>query len=126
MNRWQEMVREFHVKFQQPVGTSPRLLDNARFRARVSWIDDELGEMESGQAVEEIEPVADAIVDTLYFLIGNAVEMGIDLDPLFNAVHAANMAKVGGGQRYDGKIMKPAGWTEPDIADELRKQGWEG
>jgi len=28
-------------------------------------------------------------------------------------------------KREDGKIMKPPGWTPPDIEGELKKQGWE-
>jgi predicted HAD superfamily Cof-like phosphohydrolase len=28
-------------------------------------------------------------------------------------------------KREDGKIMKPPGWTPPDVEGELKKQGWE-
>ena len=39
---------------------------------------------------------------------------------------AAHPAKRGGRKDEHGKTRKPAGWTPPDVAGELRKQGWEG
>jgi hypothetical protein len=54
-----------------------------------------------------------------------AVEGGIDLRPLWVAVQAANLAKVGGSKRADGKVLKTPGWVPPDIAGLLRQQGWE-
>lgn len=123
MNDWQKMVREFHYKFEQPVGVgAPKLLDDARFELREDWIGEEAEERFLAQDERDLPGVADAIVDELYFLIGTAVEMGIDLDPLFKAVHAANMQKY----RVPGheKIMKPVSWQAPDIAGELERQGW--
>jgi predicted HAD superfamily Cof-like phosphohydrolase len=40
------------------------------------------------------------------------------LDEVFKEVHRSNMAKLVDGKvirREDGKILKPAGWTPPDI-----------
>lgn len=123
MNDWQKMVREFHYKFAQPVGVgSPRLLPQDRYDLRETWVAEESEEMYLAQDEGDLPGVADGIVDQLYFLIGTAVEMGIDLDPLFRAVHAANLRKyrVPG----DEKIRKPVSWVAPDIAGELTKQGW--
>lgn len=68
---------------------------------------------------------ADALIDDLYVTFGALLAMGIDMWPLWREVHAKNMAKKG-GPVVDGKQMKPAGWTPPDIDALLRKQGWEG
>jgi hypothetical protein len=124
MNAWQSMVREFQKTFNQPVGTTPALLDPDRWLIRRDWEESERIEGCNAFGDYDLPNDADAIVDEIYLLIGRANEMGIDLDPLFRAVHAANMAKVGGGSREDGKILKPAGWQAPDIASELVKQGW--
>ena len=43
------------------------------------------------------------------------MSLDIDVRPVFEAVHAANMAKVGGGVREDGKVLKPPGWQPPDV-----------
>ena len=64
-------------------------------------------------------------MDEIYVLLGSLAAMGVDFWPLWDAVHAANMAKAG-GPVVDGKVKKPEGWQPPDIEGELRKQGWEG
>lgn len=67
---------------------------------------------------------ADGLIDMEYVILGTHVAMGIDSNPLWAAVQAANCAKEGGATRHDGKILKPENWVAPDIAGELRKQGW--
>jgi hypothetical protein len=124
MNAWQSMVREFMKTFGQPVATKPAELTPERWAIRREWEESERDEGAEAFAQAELPAEVDAVVDEIYLLIGRAVEMGIDLDPLFRAVHAANMRKVGGGSRGDGKILKPDGWTPPDIEAELFKQGW--
>jgi predicted HAD superfamily Cof-like phosphohydrolase len=62
--------------------------------------------------------VADAIVDSIYVLLGMAVAFGIDIHPVWYAVHEANMATLG----EDGKQMKPEGWTPPYIEGILQAQ----
>lgn len=125
MNPWQKMVREFHDKLALPSGDTPTLIAHKRLLIRDQWTCDELEEMESASRDgDDIEGVADGIVDAIYFLVGTAVEMGIDLDPLFAAVHAANMQKTGGGTRADGKVLKPENWAAPCLLPLLKAQGW--
>jgi predicted HAD superfamily Cof-like phosphohydrolase len=52
------------------------------------------------------------------------VSCGIDLRPVWDAVLAANLAKVKDGilTNADGKIQKPPGWTKPDVAAILQQQ----
>lgn len=45
----------------------------------------------------------------------------IPLRPFWNEVQAANMRKLGGGVREDGKRMKPVGWKGPDHLPILSK-----
>lgn len=78
---------------------------------------------EATVAVDLIE-FADSQVDAMYVAEGNLLRFGIDPRPLWRVVHQANMAKAG-GPVVDGKARKPEGWTPPDIAGELRKQGAE-
>lgn len=69
--------------------------------------------------------IADAIADLKYVLEGTNLSFGIDGEPIWDAVHAANMKKVSGPIDVHGKRLKPPGWTPPDIRGELEKQGIE-
>jgi predicted HAD superfamily Cof-like phosphohydrolase len=60
----------------------------------------------------------DAMVDILYYMLDACAKKGIDLEPVFNEVHKANMNKIIDGKiirRNDGKILKPENWKAPDI-----------
>lgn len=78
---------------------------------RMSWEDRDFVSM-----------IAHELCDLKYVLDGTAVEMGLDLEPLFNEVHRANMAKIGGGTREDGKTLKPVSWTPPRIEELIEEQ----
>lgn len=79
------------------------------------------------QPVEVLLPdLADAMADLDYVVAGTRLEFGIDGEPVANLVHAANMTKGAGPVREDGKRMKPPGFVPPDIAGELKRQGWRG
>lgn len=72
----------------------------------------------------DLPEAVDGLADTIFVCLGAAARWGVDLEPIWDAVCRANMAKVGGPVRADGKRLKPPGWTPPDIAGELEKQGW--
>ena len=70
----------------------------------------------------EIEEIADGLVDIVYIVMGIANRYGIDFDACWSAVHSANVAKFPFGKAErdaSGKILKPEGWTPPDIAGAL-------
>lgn len=115
MNRFQQQIAEFHQKFGQPIGATP-LINPDRVELRSELIREEAIETMIAMKSGDLVGVADGIVDLIYVAIGAAVEFGIDIDPIFDIVHAANMAKEGGGTRADGKILKPPGWKSPDTA----------
>lgn len=73
----------------------------------------------------DLPEAVDAIADGGYVLEGTALAFGVHMPPIHAEVHRSNMAKVG-GPVVDGKLRKPDGWTPPDVAGELRKQGWNG
>lgn len=147
MKTLREQVLEFHREFGQPIVDNPSLPSDERLRLRLRLISEEYGELleaagadprmlrllkfliaeivSSARSVEANLPeLADAMADLDYVVEGTRIEFGIDGAPIAAEVHRANIAKLGGEKRADGKIMKPAGWTAPDIEGELRKQGW--
>lgn len=74
----------------------------------------------------DLVAIVDACIDIVVVTIGMLVACGVRFWPMWWAVHRSNVAKFGGPRREDGKQMKPANWQPPDIAGELRKQGWQG
>ena len=66
--------------------------------------------------------LADAITDQLYFSFGSAVEIGVDIEEIFNIVQSANMSKLftdENGKKYakyreDGKILKSPEFFAPE------------
>jgi predicted HAD superfamily Cof-like phosphohydrolase len=74
------------------------------------------------QAQTDVEE-ADACVDLLVVVIGYMISRGWDTQALWAEVVRSNMAKIGPDgkvrRRSDGKILKPDGWTPPDIAGVL-------
>lgn len=128
MNREFEMVRQFHQKFNHPVGDKPQLLDDSRVKARCNWMMEEIIEFAQATSKRDIVEAADAIIDAIYFCIGTLVEMGIRPDNLFEIVNTANMSKLweDGKPHYkeNGKVMKPSTWIDPHplMEEEINRQ----
>lgn len=125
MNDWQRDVLEFQRKFQpNQVQEYPGKLTRNVLELRVRLIKEEFGELiDALVAQDSLVLVADGMVDLIYVILGTAVAMGIDLNPVWQEVHHANISKTGGGLRDDGKVLKPIGWVEPDLTAILEKQG---
>jgi len=150
-SRLTRQVTEFHKVMGQPIVLKPTVPSDDRVRLRLKLIAEEFFELldatllnsskvqvprrqmeavmhaiENAPVQVELPEFVDALADLDYVIEGTRLEFGINGAPIADAVHAANIAKVGSGRREDGKVMKPEGWKPPDIAGELRKQGWEG
>lgn len=63
----------------------------------------------------------DAVVDSIVVLLNTTNAMGIDLEPFWDEVQRANLAKAGGPTREDGKKLKPEGWKPPDMVGRLEE-----
>ena len=82
--------------------------------------------------VERVVAQADALTDQLYFSFGTAVEIGVDIEPIFNIVQSANMSKLftdADGHKYakyreDGKVLKSPDFFSPEplIKEEIIRQ----
>lgn len=69
---------------------------------------------------EIIAAQADSIVDLWYYGLNGFAKKSVNLSKIFDTVHQANMDKRDPAtkkfiKREDGKIIKPQGWTAPDI-----------
>lgn len=120
---WQDDVTAFHRAFcPEQVASLPTMPGESVQNLRLNLIEEELDELDDAFQRGSITDVADAIADLLYVVIGTAVACGIAIQPVWDAVHEANMKKIGGERRADGKALKPPGWQPPDIAGILDRQ----
>lgn len=99
--------------------------ESLRARLMIEELAETIEAMREGNAVE----IADGLVDLIYVVVGTAAHYGIDLAPVFDAVHTANMAKFPEGKPIldsQGKVKKPKNWKPADVEAVLRAQGWNG
>jgi predicted HAD superfamily Cof-like phosphohydrolase len=149
--RIRTQVSAFHRAMGQPILDKPQVPCNDRIRLRLKLIVEELFELldacdvsfirtrqeetvfesinraiENHMITVDLPEVADALGDLDYVIEGTRLEFGINGAPIADAIHKSNLAKTDGPISPSGKKLKPPGWTPPDIAGELKKQGWEG
>ena len=74
----------------------------------------------------DIQGVVDGCADLSVVAMGTMVECGVqDDEPVLQEVDLSNLAKTGPGswKRSDGKIMKPANWSTPDVMGAIDGDG---
>jgi len=124
MSPEQAMVKSFHEKYGAPSAAAPRMPGIKDRMRRARLIFTEAAEFIEAADKDDFIGMVDALADILVVTYGSAVEMGVDLEPVFAEVHHSNMSK-NGGMDVGGKILKGPAFTPPDILGELRKQGYE-
>ncbi len=70
----------------------------------------------------DLTHLASELVDLLYVTYGGLAALGVDADAVFAAIHDANMRKLEGPKREDGKQLKPEGWQPADIKAVIASQ----
>jgi len=118
----QAMVRDFMEACDQVIGPQPGLRDQL---LRIRLILEEPTETAKAIYGNDLLEAIDGLCDSLYVILGTAVAFGVDIYPFFAEVHRSNMAKRHpdtGKVLKDlfGKVIKPAGWTPPDIEGVFR------
>ncbi|GGS41564.1 hypothetical protein [Deinococcus knuensis] len=128
-------LRAFHAAIGERPVPAPTVPDGTLLALRRTLIREEFQEVEAefallearvqaGEAVpaEDLTPLAHELVDLLYVTYGALDRLGVNADAVFAEVHRANMNKVSGPLRADGKILKPEGWQPADVRRVLREQ----
>lgn len=114
-------VAAFHRACDVPILDAPQEPHPDRVNLRIELIDEEVNrELLPAMRAGDLEEIADAMADTIYVVVGAALEYGIPLDRVWDAVQRANMSKVDPvtgmvRRRADSKILKPNGWQPPNI-----------
>ena len=118
---WFSDVLDFHKKLAPSIPRSlPGVPEHPKYD--LGFMEEELKEIRQAMLDRNVPEVADGLVDLIYVTIRAALIWGIDLRPVWEEVHRANMRKVGGEMRSDGKILKPEGWEAPNVSAILDKQ----
>lgn len=90
----------------------------------LSLIEEEVSELK--QAIKDLDDVEqlDALIDILVVTIGAINSMGANGEGAWREVMNTNFAKIDPEtgkvrKREDGKVLKPEGWTAPELAQYL-------
>jgi predicted HAD superfamily Cof-like phosphohydrolase len=112
---FENMVKEFHEKFDVPIGGPGFLLSAERALLRVRLIQEESSELTEAVQTQDYVAMAKEAADLIYVVIGQCVEAGIPITEVFNAVHEANMTKTG-DKDAGGKVVKGDDYVPANIA----------
>jgi predicted HAD superfamily Cof-like phosphohydrolase len=111
-----EDVLAFHRKFlPDGVATRPRIPDATSEDLWYALVEEEMLEVLEALKRRDLVTISDGIADAIYVLCGTAIQYGIPLPEIWQVVHEANMRKIGGPRRSDGKVLKPQDWVPPDV-----------
>ena len=114
-------------KFMRACDQSVEGYDQAQFKLYYDLIAEEFAELNaavlSGDRVEQL----DALIDILVVTIGAIHSMGADAEGAWKEVMRTNFAKIDKEtgkvrKREDGKVLKPLGWTPPDLKPFVSKK----
>lgn len=127
-------VGEFHRKFGLPhFFDGPNLEpDQSMLEFRRKFLQEELDEFYVGMRLGNHAQMFDALIDLNYVSLGTAHLLGYPWHAGWNAVQTANMRKVRADSADDPRskrshsldVVKPEGWTPPDIEGVLRQYGF--
>ena len=138
-NRWIKAVKLFHKKFDLPIEKmhhgfrlpSKDMVELITLRQEL--VNEENTELNIGleRAKDYLRygcwfaptaikvEILDAIVDSIYVLIGMSVAFGFDLQGAFDEVQRSNMSKLGADgkplYREDGKVLKGPDFRPPQL-----------
>lgn len=105
------------AKFMTACDQSVCEINAQQFMLYKKLIAEEVQELEDARSQEE---QLDALIDILVVTIGAIHSMGADGESAWNEVMRTNFAKIDLDtgkvrKREDGKVLKPEGWTPPNL-----------
>ena len=113
-------------KFMRACDQSVDAMNESQYAMYVKLIDEEHQELLEATLTEDRVEQLDALVDILVVTIGAIHSMGADAEGAWKEVMATNFAKIDREtgkvrKRDDGKVLKPVGWTAPNLVPFLKK-----
>ena len=118
------------AKFKKDVCNAP-LPTRCKKSMTTAWKDstysvlkDEIDELHTALAADDLVEVADALGDIIYFATGQALLQGIDIDNVLAEIHRSNMTKKPGvkeGPTTPNDVIKDKDYVPPNIKKVLRR-----
>jgi len=105
-------------KFMQACDQSVGEFNEAQYQLYCNLISEEFNELVASKTkVDDL----DALIDILVVTIGAIHSLGVDAEGAWKEVMRTNFAKSDRDtgkvrKREDGKVLKPQGWTPPELA----------
>jgi predicted HAD superfamily Cof-like phosphohydrolase len=113
-------------KFMQACDQTVGQSNAEQFKLYVKLMAEESQELaQAMQNTDELETL-DALIDILVVTIGAIHSAGFDAEGAWKEVMRTNFAKIDSEtgkvrKREDGKVLKPLGWTPPNLTPFLKK-----
>jgi predicted HAD superfamily Cof-like phosphohydrolase len=100
--------------------------DDAQYEMYRNLITEEYKELQEAVAAGDRTEQLDALIDILVVTIGAIHSAGFDGEGAWKEVMKTNFAKIDKKtgkvrKREDGKVLKPVGWTPPDLEQFLKR-----
>ena len=113
-------------KFMRACDQSVGKFDELQFALYTNLITEEHQEFLEATLAEDPVEQLDALIDILVVTIGAIHSMGADAEGAWKEVMMTNFAKIDSEtgkvrKREDGKVLKPIGWTAPELTQFIKK-----
>ena len=112
-------------KFMKACDQTVGELNEEQYKLYLSLMDEEWKELKAALLMEDRVEQLDALLDFIVVTIGPIHSGGFDGEGGWREVMATNLAKIDREtgkvrKREDGKVLKPVGWTAPNLEPFLK------
>lgn len=114
-------------KFMRACDQTVEGFNEEQYKLYINLIEEEFKELKEAIAAGDIVEQLDALEDILVVTIGAIHSAGMDGEGGWKEVMRTNFAKIDKEtgkvrKREDGKVLKPLGWTPPDLKPFVSKK----
>jgi predicted HAD superfamily Cof-like phosphohydrolase len=114
-------------KFMRACDQTVDSFNELQYSMYIKLIDEEHQELLEATLSDDRVEQLDALIDILVVTVGAIHSAGFDAEGAWKEVMATNFAKVDHNtgkvrKREDGKVLKPVGWTAPNLEPFLTKK----
>jgi predicted HAD superfamily Cof-like phosphohydrolase len=107
-------------KFMRACDQTVETFNGTQYDMYCALIEEEFKELQQGIKNNDNVECLDALIDILVVTIGAIHSMGADGEGAWKEVMRTNFAKIDKEtgkvrKREDGKVLKPVGWTPPNL-----------